>query len=169
MKKIVITMILCGTLVVSASTTVYAKKQHFLLGHYSVDNGKIAYEDKTKYDTELNYAVNKWNELKKVKIQQDTWTTLSDLIVCDTYNSDVEWPARYVHPPILTDEIQINDYYMKGNRITKLEKKCAITHEFGHALGLDHSPKGNIMYKYLQNMANLGSQDIYDYQYLWGK
>jgi len=87
--------------------------------------------------------------------------TYEDLTISDTSKPLLSWYGSYDKK----SRIYFNTYYM--DKVTSSKKKHVTTHELGHALGLGHSVSGNVMYDSTW-IYYLGSQDISDYQYLWG-
>lgn len=140
---------------------------NYLLGYDSVDsNNNIQYGESTTYDTELTYAINLWNSKGSVDIEPDTFWTTKDLQFSNEYHSDVSWVGQYSHILVLTDTIVFNTYYMSGYSTT-LRENVAL-HEIGHALGLDHSYSGNLLYMYVSSQITFGAMDSVCYTALWG-
>ena len=134
------------------------------MGCDSVDNGEIRYGGTTKY-SEWSTGKLKWNGLGAINIAADTIYTIEDLTISDVNKSDVTWAALYTNISIVADKIQFNDFYFSG--YTTNQKTNTAMHELGHALGLNHSYSGNIVYKYVTSQTTFGSQDLIDYNYLW--
>jgi hypothetical protein len=148
------------------------------------------YYASSTYSDALNYASAQWNTLGRVTLASTTATSSAagmDLEILEENSSTGMWfqvPARtfytatssypagslvlnypYLHFPIC-DPLPLvytcSDY-----------QRETIMHEFGHALGLDHSYWGNIMNyappDYPSSLQTyLGDQDISDYRFIWG-
>ncbi len=54
------------------------------------------------------------------------------------------------------------------DNLSSAKRKNVALHELGHALGLIHSVKNNVMYGTVKGYTELGTQDKLDYEYLWG-
>lgn len=138
---------------------------HYLLGVSAVDSKEIRWGGSTIYSSYWNSAVSTWNALGKINIAPDTIYTYQDLTISDRSKPNEIYTAQYVYYPTFSDDIVINT--AKFPNISFNEKKHALIHELGHALGLNHSPSGNMMYMYTTSQTTLSNQDKSDYYYLW--
>lgn len=163
MKKILFVLTL--VLVFAFSVCGAYADTHYVLGYSSVDGGEIRWGGSTRYLTQWNAGISTWNALGRINIAPDTIWTYEDLRVSDISMPDSGWSGRYRNS-VGTDTLQLNIFYM--NRVTSARKQNIITHELGHALGLAHSISGNIMYATQVTQTSLGTQDVSDYNYLWG-
>jgi len=134
---------------------------HYVTGYDSVDGDEIRWGGTTKYSSQWSFAVSEWNGEGLINIAPDTLLTYEDLTISDTSKPLLSWYGSYDKK----SRIYFNTYYM--DKVTSSKKKHVTTHELGHALGLGHSVSGNVMYDSTW-IYYLGSQDISDYQYLWG-
>jgi hypothetical protein len=150
--------------------TPWATDRHYLTSYdNSVDSGEIrwGWETAAMYETSLWASIATWNTLGSINIATDTDLTVQDL---DLYAEDygkTDWYGQFVPLLFLADNMAFNVYYLQY--LTSTQVQSVITHEFGHALGLDHSYMGNIMYDYFSTVWQtvLGYQDLIDYDYLW--
>lgn len=136
---------------------------HYLSGKSSVDGSEIAWGGKTTYAAQCALGTTVWNALGKISITPDTAWTIEDLTYIDTSSRIYTWYAAWGQR-VGSDGLWMNTYNSSGLTATKLQSVC--THELGHALGLDHSIVGNVMYKYSWDII-LGAQDTSDYSYLY--
>ncbi|MDO8516299.1 MAG: matrixin family metalloprotease [bacterium] len=68
----------------------------------------------------------------------------------------------------LSGTISASTTWTRANNVYVVTSTVTIaTHELGHALGLEHSYWGNIMYYNPTYSTNLGDQDKNDYNFLW--
>lgn len=105
------------------------------LGFDSISLGSIVYKDSTKYDTELNNAINLWRGVTSTEFKIDKWYLNCDVEINDGYRSDVSWAGLYSHKTG-TDIITMNTYYLDNSIYGNAFRNQVMAHEFGHALGL---------------------------------
>jgi len=65
------------------------------------------------------------------------------------------------------DTIKINKIKMEVYDEDEDKQQNIMIHELGHALGLKHPYKKNIMYKYITKRIDLGWRDRQCYNYNW--
>ncbi len=132
---------------------------HYTSGTGSVNAYEIRYTTSTTSPQFFN-AISTWNALGNVNIATSTGSV--DLDISTLSRSDFGWSGQWKGDPGNTDTLELNTYYYDINKIQNI-----ITHELGHALGLDHSYTGNVMYAFVSTQTSLGSQDTYDYYSIW--
>lgn len=136
-------------------------------GSDAVDGDEIRYGDRTRYDTALTHSRLEWNDLGHINIAPDTAWTIEDLDVRDY--SDNDGRCGYYLPSAGASDIYMNTSSSIDGNATK-QKACMI-HEFGHALGLAHSYRDQVMDSCpVCSTMKLSPQshDIDDYNSLWG-
>src|SRR3989338_7587843 len=139
---------------------------HHITGSGSVQNGQLKWTGSTDYMVDWLDAVDTWNDLGLVNIASDSEEYL---FVRDVENwTSVSWTAER-NPFFDPDQIRLNKDYME-NFDEGDGRLNTILHELGHALGLGHSIINNVMYEFVGDGKStlLGTQDIYDYNYIWG-
>lgn len=102
----------------------------------------------TSYQTQFNSAVSTWNNYKSGVIRKDAWNTINDVTISD-YN-EVSSTAGVTSS---AGTIKFNTYQM--DNFTSAQKRNVCTHELGHALGLAHNAKGDVMYAYVSSVTIL--------------
>ena len=153
MKRYLATLVLI-CLITGSFVTSYGSTHVYIQDWDLVDSGKnLHYQNDSKYVSEITYAEETWNNYIDV-ISEDTALTL-----CDVTIEDYNWAGTpKAGRTLQTHYIQFNDYYMKNYLSAK--RKNVVTHEFGHALGLEHhSYQNNVMYGYVTTWSVLGSLD----------
>lgn len=145
---------------------------HFIDFTYppSVHNGGIKWNGSTQFAPELNGAVNTWNAAGPIRISSTSNALGADIVVQDINTSTYPWTGVVGEWSSANgngaDSMIFNAFYLASNTYAAVQNTA--THELGHALGLDHSVFGNVMYYIQTTSTNPGSQDISDYNYLWG-
>lgn len=138
---------------------------HCLSNSNSIDDNQIRVTGTTAYASEMTYAMDTWNDLGVINIfASDSDPTLE---VFDMGDDSKDWAAVYFNNGPSVDFIEIN----ASKSMSSNAWKHALIHELGHALGLDHSYEGNIMFWKEDSshpITELQSQDIADYHFLWG-
>ena len=104
----------------------------------------------------INAAVNIWNNSKSGVIRKDSWNTINDVTISDYY--EVSSTAGVTAK---AGTIKFNTYQMDNYTTSKKRNVCA--HELGHALGLAHNQKGDIMYAYVSIVTSLSANDKASY------
>jgi|GEM_PF-2359016 len=140
--------------------------RHYLLDYYAVDGTDLEYTyDNTigpDYTSEIEDSVDVWNNLGIITI--DETNGIPDVAVKNE-NAPSEFYAGVWDPIPSPTELKLNTYHLATMISDNVQS--AITHEFGHALGLAHSYSGNVMYKNVQSQIMLGAQDVRDYNEKW--
>ncbi|MGM7723724.1 matrixin family metalloprotease [Metabacillus sp. Hm71] len=163
MKAKLYTLVI-GALVFTMLLVPTSTKAHFL-GYDSVDDGEIRYGDETGYNNAISHARSQWNSVGRINIAPDDSWVYEDVTYMSTTRNDVTWAGLYTNTSG-ADEIYFNKKYMVpyGDR----KEEIVGIHETGHALGLAHSYSGQVMAKYVSDMAHTPqSHDKSDYHSLW--
>jgi len=139
-----------------------AQAAHYVTGTDSVDGDEIRWGGSTTYSTAWNFGVSLWNTLDPIDIEPDTIWTIEDLTI-----ADVSWPLQswYGAYSPNDDYLYFNTYYMGG--LSSSQQKNIAAHELGHALGLGHHSISNNVMDDTDFYTSIGTQDEYDYDYLW--
>ena len=139
---------------------------HFVLSTSSVDlaTKQIRWTASTTYMTEWSAAVNMWNGSTSGAVSIFESSTNKTLDVYDVNLDDVSWFGEWDSAPN-PDEMHFNIFRLASTSSAK--KQHTVIHELGHALKLDHSILGNMMYPYITEQVTLGVRDLFDYEYLW--
>lgn len=128
-----------------------------ILDWHLVDSGNhLDWSGSTGYQTQFNAAVNIWNNYKSGVIRKDSWNTINDVTISDYY--EVSSTAGVTAK---AGTIKFNTYQMDNYTTSKKRNVCA--HELGHALGLAHNQKGDIMYTYVSIVTSLSANDKASY------
>ncbi|MDV0447389.1 hypothetical protein MsAg5_12770 [Methanosarcinaceae archaeon Ag5] len=144
---------------------------HMPLGDDAVDWGRgIQWGGNTTYISQWNSSVSTWNAMGKVAISKDTWSTIEDLYLVDVNSPGVNIPSGYANSTRSangTPYIQLNTALM--GTYTSAEKQKCLTHELGHALGINEiNINGNIMCQGRSSQTSLGIKDKDVYRCIWG-
>jgi hypothetical protein len=134
----------------------------------SVRNNQILIDASTTvFASELSAATTTWNGENNNKVNLTAATTTIDLMLIDIDLSDVPYKGHWQqnNPPSSPSLIDLNRYFLDGQTFSEIQN--TITHELGHALGLDHSFTGNVMNFTQSPQTSPGPQDIVDLEYLW--
>lgn len=172
LKKVKIALAL--TMGISIGSSYYVVNAATGAGHTfgagSVDDKEIRWGSSTSQTTYRDYAITTWNALKTIKIAPDTITTYEDLTFLDVNRPDEDYNAQWVSY-VGADEIQINSPNFNASGRTDAQKKKTVTHEVGHAFGLDdHTSSvysGIIMYGSASSVTSLQAHDKEDYNSNW--
>lgn len=131
--------------------------------------GSITWYSYSDYMSEINYSIDKWNEMGKINFH---FTGYSAMVIYD-YNGD-EGSIAYYNS--LNKNIYLNNYYFVD--MNSLERQKSIMHELGHSLGLDHMTASkntaielsesdiNVMISGIRERSELGGCDKYVYNLL---
>lgn len=157
---------ICSVVLLCLSTTVvYGSTTNYVLQNWDlVDSGKhLDWDGKTNYMTEWYNAVNTWNAYKPGVIRADRWDIIQDVAISDKATKDgATFATTYAIGKIVF-------YQDTMDKMTSTQRQATITHEIGHALGLDHNKKEtSIMRQGYKNFVNLDEIDKagYDAAYL---
>ncbi|MDV0447249.1 hypothetical protein MsAg5_11280 [Methanosarcinaceae archaeon Ag5] len=168
--RLKITSILCALIIFSMISSATACNFHIT---EAVDSkkgmqygGTLAY-----YVGDLNTSIAIWNALGKVKIEKDTILTLQDLDIHILNRYDPYQPAT---PGVYNSQNKSITYYVPViSNFTQAQRVKTMTHELGHALGIDEiHVDNNIMQPSPANnpssLNTLGTQDRAVYTCRWG-
>ena len=140
---------------------------HYLDSSSAVIGNLLTYTSSTTYPTELANAIATWNNVSSSTVSIVAATTSpEDMTIYSSSRPDLAEDGHYLYQknPLIS-VISLNSYFLDNS--TNTQRQHTITHELGHALGLDHSFTGNIMYFNQTSQTNLGAQDLSDYKCLW--
>lgn len=145
---------------------------HYTLLNNSVTSWEIKYNWTSKYDNLIISAVNTWNNYWDINIYQYYWNQQLNVSVSDVYDSTVTRWWKYTKKYWMASLIKFNkwifDWYSIVWTYSNLNKQKTITHEFWHALWLDHhNISWNVMMSWLSSQTSLWIQDKSDYDYIW--
>lgn len=135
------------------SSTTIAFGQAYVQTWDLVDSGKhLDYDYSTKYSSNLTTAVGKWEGYKNGIIRPDSIYVVEDVFISDYYEvSNTNGVTSSA------GTIKLNTYQLDAQGSTQTTR--VITHELGHALGLDHSTSSDIMYEYTIITSSLTQND----------
>lgn len=111
------------------------------------NNGLLEWSGTTKYQTLFNMASTRWNtEMGTTRIKKTTVSANCDVTICDQPDSatSVSYLAVTVFSPTRKIEFYTNPMDALGYNVLRAK---TITHELGHALGLEHSTTGGDIMK----------------------
>lgn len=155
--------ILITSIVVMAVLALNSSSYAALLGWDLVDSGKhLDWDSNSKYTSSINSAVGLWEGYKPGIIRPD-----SILVVEDVFLSDYYQVSSTMAVTSSAGTIKFNDYHYAT--MTSSQRIKTTTHEFGHALGLDHTWGSlDIMQQGKLSITSLSSTDksSYDAAYL---
>ena len=160
MKKLVVWLMLCFVLVFCGRCEESQAAVQVLTWNLT-DTGKhLDWDGKTVFKTQFNSAVKVWNSYKKGVIRKDNITRLQDMVVSDYFEVSS------------TAGVTCNDGTLRFNKfvmlsLSKTQQKNVCIHELGHALGLGHNTKKDIMYPYVTNRVKLSKNDKRSYDYVY--
>lgn len=104
-----------------------------LQGWDLMDSGKhLDWDSDTKYVSTVRSGVNIWEGHRSGVIREDSIFVIQDVFVSD-YN-EVSSTMAYTSS---AGQIMLNDYQFEN--MNSNERLKTVTHEFSHALGLDHT------------------------------
>jgi len=127
--KIVVSIAIAAVLTLLPYSISYAALQGWDL----VDSGKhLDWDGDTEYTSSVNGAVSLWEGYKSGIIRPDSASVIQDVYVSDYY--EVSSTMGVTNSG---GTIKFNTY--KFDDMTTNQRLKTATHEFGHALGLDHT------------------------------
>ena len=158
MKKTLVVVSLLLTGIFLANSVCNAASYSYVLSSWDlVDSGKhLDWDGSTNYMTEWYNAVNTWNAYKPGVIRADRWDIIEDVHIYDKSKYDGStFASTYSNGVIVF-------YQDTMDKMTPTERQATITHEIGHALGLDHNGKDTSIMR--QGYKNFTTLDIIDKQ-----
>lgn len=159
-KKVVVSCVLAiGLFILGNDTSSSAKS--YISDWDLVDIGKhLDVDGDSAYMNYVWSAKKTWNSYKSGVIRKDSIRVIEDVYVTDISKSNGSTGITYS-----SGKIELNKYYLKD--CVGIEIQNTVTHELGHALGLEHSTVNNIMYRAQTRQTSLGSndKDSYDAAY----
>lgn len=149
---------------------------HFILpaGWAAVNTSthKLNWASSTVFATQWNAAIDTWNgNPQRPIIVTSTSYANATLIVDDASSTGYPWSGSYCPAAVPECNTTKGLIWLNGAYLGQFDsagKQKTVTHELGHALGLDESWGWNVMYYTHSEQTYLGVQDLKDYNYLWG-
>lgn len=160
-RKKILAMISIVISVACLKETVNAATYVHVLKWDLVDSSKhLDWSGSTKYSKRFNLAVDTWNAYKSGVIRKSSSSSATDVVISDY--SEVSSTAGVTSS---AGTIKFNTYVLENR--TKKERRNCCTHELGHALGLAHNQKGDVMYSKITSIVKLSANDkaSYDWAY----
>ena len=137
--KKIISFVTVFIISISVVTRVYAVSS--IMTWHLVDSGKhLDYDGDSSYMSHFTSATTRWNAYKSGVIRKDSLLTVRDVYISDVDEVDGAAALTWPHP---TRKITMNTYHLSGYVSATITNIA--THEFGHALGLDHNMTSDVM------------------------
>lgn len=125
-----------------------------ILSWHLVDGGKhLDWKNESDYRSHVVGAMNTWNNHKSGVIREDSWKTIRDVLV---QNMNEASNTRGLTSS--NGYIKLNKYHLDNDTWSAV--RSTVTHEFGHALGIAHTPgSSDVMYMYGNSATTLKTND----------
>lgn len=129
-----------------------------LLGWDLVDSGKhLDWDGNTTYRAYIPFAADVWNAYKPGVIR-----SLMPSVVLDVFFEDYYEDSRVAGRTGNNGKIQLNTFWFE--QMEPVKCKHVVIHEFGHALGLNHTDfELDIMKDYARPIITLSARDMLSY------
>ena len=135
----------------------------------AVDGARIAYTKNTRWDNLVGPAADSWNTLGSITIAPKGILEIGDINIQEIDRQDLAFNGQYNYNLLAPDVISLNYYYIKN--FTSNEVQAVIAHEFGHALGEEHSCDYQLMTpndrEGRHGVYTPQNLDVDVYRYLW--
>lgn len=166
MKKLICTFIKIAMIALvglSVYSPINVEAKAKLLNWNLVGKDKhLNWSGKTRYQKEFDYGVRVWNKHKKGVIRKKSRKMKNNLTVSDYTKKE---PVVAVTSGRGT--IKINNYHMRN--LTTNQKRNVMIHELGHALGLAHNTKSDVVFTYVTSKTTLSKNDKESYNAVYKK
>ena len=155
------TLLFVATLALLLATSLWqpAPADASVLGWNCVANNKVGWLSGTNYAAERDYAIGQWEGLGQIDFVEAGFPF--NLILVDTWRSDVSWAGLTTHKLYDFCKVQFNTFYLDTYGVAK--RRNVALHELGHVLGLGHSFPGQIMSPFASSVTTPQSQDKQDF------
>lgn len=142
MRKSKLKFLIISLILLLIMQPVAASASANILDWYLVDSGKkLDWINQSDYRHHVVGAMDVWNGHKSGVIREDTWKTVRDVLVLNMYKDN---NIRGETSP--NGYIRLNQFHLNGE--PWIASRSTVIHEFGHALGIDHTPGSmDVMYK----------------------